>query len=47
MSERLGTASNIWITGASSGIGEAVTHALVDQGHRLVITADGRRHWTA
>ena len=41
MSKRLGTASNIWITGASSGIGEAVTHALVDQGHRLVIT--GRR----
>lgn len=41
MSERLGTASNIWITGASSGIGEAVTRALVDQGHRLVIT--GRR----
>ena len=41
MSKRLGTASNIWITGASSGIGEAVTRALVDQGHRLVIT--GRR----
>lgn len=41
MSERLGNASNIWITGASSGIGEAVTRALVEQGHRLVVT--GRR----
>lgn len=41
MSKRLGAASNIWITGASSGIGEAVTRMLVDQGHRLVIT--GRR----
>ncbi|PHR87254.1 MAG: short-chain dehydrogenase, partial [Leeuwenhoekiella sp.] len=41
MKERLGTASNIWITGASSGIGEAVTRALLEQGHRLVVT--GRR----
>ncbi|MEP1215989.1 MAG: SDR family NAD(P)-dependent oxidoreductase [Marinobacter sp.] len=41
MNRRLDSASNIWITGASSGIGEAVTRELVQQGHRLVIT--GRR----
>jgi len=41
MSKRLESASNIWITGASSGIGEAVTRALLDDGHHLVIT--GRR----
>ena len=41
MSERLDTVSNIWITGASSGIGECVTRALVRGGHTLVVT--GRR----
>lgn len=41
MSARLETSSNIWITGASSGIGESMTHALVRDGHKLVIT--GRR----
>jgi short-subunit dehydrogenase len=41
MSQRLQTPSNIWITGASSGIGEALTKALVQQGHHLFIT--GRR----
>ncbi|WP_339780439.1 SDR family NAD(P)-dependent oxidoreductase [uncultured Marinobacter sp.] len=41
MSDRLNTVSNIWITGASSGIGESVTRALVRGGHRLVVT--GRR----
>ncbi len=41
MSDRLQDTSNIWITGASSGIGEAVTRALARGGHRLVIT--GRR----
>lgn len=41
MSERLDTVSNIWITGASSGIGESVTHALIRGGHKLVVT--GRR----
>jgi short-subunit dehydrogenase len=41
MSQRLETPSNIWITGASSGIGEALTKALVQQGHHLFIT--GRR----
>lgn len=41
MSERLNTVSNIWITGASSGIGKSVTRALVRGGHRLVVT--GRR----
>ena len=29
----------IWITGASSGIGEALTHAYVKQGARLIISA--------
>lgn len=41
MSERLQNKSNIWITGASSGIGESLTQALARGGHRLVIT--GRR----
>lgn len=29
----------IWITGASSGIGEAMTHALVNKGARVIISA--------
>lgn len=41
MSDRLQETSNIWITGASSGIGESLTRALARGGHRLVIT--GRR----
>jgi short-subunit dehydrogenase len=41
MNQRLKTPSNIWITGASSGIGEAVTRAMVKQGHHLIVT--GRR----
>lgn len=41
MSQRLEATSNIWITGASSGIGESVTRELIQQGHRLIIT--GRR----
>lgn len=41
MSTRLQAPSNIWITGASSGIGEALTRALVQQGHHVVVT--GRR----
>ncbi len=41
MSQRLNTPSSIWITGASSGIGESVTQSLVRGGHRLIIT--GRR----
>ncbi|MFP3978415.1 SDR family NAD(P)-dependent oxidoreductase [Marinobacter sp. KMM 10035] len=41
MSERLKTVSNIWITGASSGIGESLTQALARGGHRLIVT--GRR----
>lgn len=41
MSQPLESTSSIWITGASSGIGEAVTRELERQGHRLIIT--GRR----
>ncbi|MGO1461040.1 MAG: SDR family NAD(P)-dependent oxidoreductase [Marinobacter sp.] len=41
MSNRLTTQSNVWITGASSGIGESITRALIRGGHNLVIT--GRR----
>jgi len=41
MSQRLQSTSNIWVTGASSGIGEALTKALIEQGHHLVVT--GRR----
>ncbi len=38
MNSRLEARSNIWITGASSGIGESVTRALVRGGHNLVVT---------
>ncbi|WP_150913456.1 SDR family NAD(P)-dependent oxidoreductase [Marinobacter halotolerans] len=41
MNQHLQTPSNIWITGASSGIGEAVTKAMLQQGHHLIVT--GRR----
>ncbi len=41
MSQRLQTSSNIWVTGASSGIGEALTKKLIQHGHHLIVT--GRR----
>ncbi len=41
MKDALRNTSNIWLTGASSGIGAALTHALIDGGHNLIVT--GRR----
>ncbi len=41
MSKRLESTRNIWITGAGTGIGEAVSKALIEQGHKLIVT--GRR----
>lgn len=41
MSNRLSNRANIWLTGASSGIGEALVHELAGQGHNLIVT--GRR----
>ncbi|MBJ6137830.1 SDR family NAD(P)-dependent oxidoreductase [Marinobacter litoralis] len=41
MSTRVLNKSNIWLTGASSGIGEALVRELAKHGHKLVIT--GRR----
>ena len=41
MSQLLSSPSNIWLTGASSGIGEALVHELAGAGHKLIVT--GRR----
>ncbi|SFR45523.1 Short-chain dehydrogenase [Marinobacter daqiaonensis] len=41
MSGFLSRPTSIWLTGATSGIGEALAEALTRQGHRLVVT--GRR----
>ena len=41
MSQRLAESRNIWLTGASSGIGEALAQELVGHGHKVVVT--GRR----
>lgn len=41
MSQRLDSPTNIWITGAGSGIGEALTRALERGQHKLILT--GRR----
>lgn len=41
MSQFLQTPSSIWLTGATSGIGEALARRLIKDGHSLVLT--GRR----
>lgn len=41
MSHFLQQPSTVWLTGATSGIGEALAHQLIDGGHSLVVT--GRR----
>lgn len=41
MSQRLAEPRNVWLTGASSGIGEALAQSLVANGHKVVVT--GRR----
>lgn len=41
MSRFLAEPSNVWLTGATSGIGEALARQLIREGHSLVVT--GRR----
>ena len=33
------TPQRIWLTGATSGIGEAVANQLLDEGHQVVLSA--------
>lgn len=39
MSQRLTETKNIWLTGASSGIGQALAHRLLSDGHKVVVSA--------
>ncbi|PSF12230.1 short-chain dehydrogenase [Marinobacter fuscus] len=44
MSGLLASPRNIWLTGATSGIGEALCQKLLQQNHRLIVTGRRKEH---